>query len=72
MTTFKQFIENVESINDDDWYLVDTQSKNIIKNLGKDNSPDSVKSYIEDNHQTVLKGMKVKFQGYGFKKETNK
>lgn len=63
MMTFKQFIAE-QSFNDDDWYLVDRESKKVIKHLGAPQGRDP-KQYITDaDKQDVIKGMRAKMQGY--------
>ncbi len=63
MMTFKQFIAE-SSFNDDDWYLVDRETKKVIKNLGLMRNRDP-KQYITDaDTQDVVKGMRAKMQGY--------
>lgn len=59
--------ELFESLNDDDYYLVNTKSKTVLKRLGKQNVPfgmnatEVLKDYITDpTCQKIMTGMKVR------------
>jgi hypothetical protein len=63
MMTFKQFIGE-QSFNDDDWYLVDRESKKVIKHLGKPQGRDPKRYMTDADKQDVITGMRAKHQGY--------
>lgn len=65
MITFKQFLYE-QSFNDDDWYLVDTKTKTVVRHVGGPSMRVDPKSYIKNDDQDVLKGMRAKHQGYVF------
>ena len=65
MITFKQFITE-QSFNDDDYYVVDTETKKVVKWIGS-RLAGTEESYIKSPTQKVMKGMRAKHQGYELK-----
>lgn len=63
MITFKQFMAE-SSFSDDDLYLVDRESKKVIKRVGRNDGRDTARYVTDPDKQLVITGLTARMEGY--------